>query len=170
MSQYTLQVDLGDRSYPIHIGAGLLGRPELFEPHVAGKTVMICTNTTVGLTCRDRLSMIYVENCRPAEVTTLRMDAGVRLPLATTAAGRAYLAATPEQVGRLAQAQASGRLVMSLVGNGDEGSNAPIQVNMKDITGTVEAAPEAAPVQEKTCTIRQRNGGVVTEIPIPCTN
>lgn len=54
------------------------------------------TNTTVGLTCRDRLSMIYVENCRPAEVTTLRMDAGVRLPLATTSAGRAYLAATPE--------------------------------------------------------------------------
>ena len=55
------------------------------------------TNTTVGLTCRDRLSMIYVENCRPAEVTTLRMDAGVRLPLATTAAGRAFLAATPAQ-------------------------------------------------------------------------
>jgi DNA-binding IclR family transcriptional regulator len=25
------------------------------------------THTTVGLTCRDRLSMIYVENCRPAE-------------------------------------------------------------------------------------------------------
>jgi DNA-binding IclR family transcriptional regulator len=55
------------------------------------------TNTTVGLTCRDRLSMIYVENCRPAGVTTLRMDAGVRLPLATTAAGRAFLAATPEK-------------------------------------------------------------------------
>src|SRR5690606_12547692 len=51
------------------------------------------TNTSVGLTCRDRLSMIYVENCRPAEVTSLRMDVGVRLPLATTAAGRAYLAA-----------------------------------------------------------------------------
>ncbi|WP_263263163.1 IclR family transcriptional regulator [Pseudomonas sp. RIT-PI-S] len=53
------------------------------------------THTTVGLTCRDRLSMIYVENCRPVEVATLRMDAGVRLPLATTAAGRAFLAATP---------------------------------------------------------------------------
>src|SRR5690606_6532044 len=51
------------------------------------------TNTSVGLTCRDRLSMIYVENCRPAEITSLRMDVGVRLPLATTAAGRAYLAA-----------------------------------------------------------------------------
>lgn len=55
------------------------------------------TNTTVGLTCRDWLSMIYVENCRPPEATSLRMDAGVRLPLATTAAGRAYLAATPQQ-------------------------------------------------------------------------
>lgn len=55
------------------------------------------TNTSVGLTCRDRLSMIYIENCRPAEVSTLRMDAGVRLPLATTAAGRAFLAGTPEK-------------------------------------------------------------------------
>lgn len=55
------------------------------------------TNTSVGLTCRDRLSMIYVENCRPAEVTSLRMDVGVRLPLATTAAGRAYLAAMKEE-------------------------------------------------------------------------
>lgn len=53
------------------------------------------TNTTVGLLCRDWLSMIYVENCRPTDAATLRMDAGVRLPLATTAAGRAYLAATP---------------------------------------------------------------------------
>ena len=51
------------------------------------------TNPSVGLTCRDRLSMIYVENCRPSETTSLRMDVGVRLPLATTAAGRAYLAA-----------------------------------------------------------------------------
>ena len=55
------------------------------------------TNTSVGLTCRDRLSMIYIENCRPAEVSTLRMDAGVRLPLATTAAGRAFLAAPPDK-------------------------------------------------------------------------
>ncbi|MDE1169480.1 MAG: IclR family transcriptional regulator [Pseudomonas sp.] len=53
------------------------------------------THTTVGLTCRDRLAMIYVENCRPVEVATLRMDAGVRLPLASTSAGRAFLAATP---------------------------------------------------------------------------
>jgi 3-dehydroquinate synthase len=44
----TLTVDLGDRSYPIRIGAGLLGRAELILPHLAQKRVMIVTNTTVA--------------------------------------------------------------------------------------------------------------------------
>ena len=44
----TLTVDLGDRSYPIHIGAGLLGRAELILPHLAQKRVMVVTNTTVA--------------------------------------------------------------------------------------------------------------------------
>lgn len=56
MNEYTLEVDLGDRSYPIHIGSGLLGRSDLLEPHVRGKTVMICTNTTVGPLYADKLS------------------------------------------------------------------------------------------------------------------
>ncbi len=56
MSRYTLEVDLGERSYPIHIGGGLLQQPELFKPHVAGKVVMICTNTTVGPLYADRLN------------------------------------------------------------------------------------------------------------------
>ncbi|GLZ86096.1 3-dehydroquinate synthase [Metapseudomonas resinovorans] len=44
----TLQVDLGERSYPIHIGFGLLSRPELFTPHIAGRQVAIVTNETVA--------------------------------------------------------------------------------------------------------------------------
>ncbi len=44
----TLTVDLGDRSYPIHIGQGLLNQPELVRPHVHGTQVMIVTNTTVA--------------------------------------------------------------------------------------------------------------------------
>jgi len=43
----TVNVDLGERSYPIHIGADLVGRTELFAPHIAGASVMIVTNTTV---------------------------------------------------------------------------------------------------------------------------
>ena len=44
----TLTVDLGDRSYPIHIGAGLLNQAELILPHLAQKRVMVVTNTTVA--------------------------------------------------------------------------------------------------------------------------
>jgi 3-dehydroquinate synthase len=43
----TVSVDLGERSYPIHIGPDLIGRTELFAPHIAGASVMIVTNTTV---------------------------------------------------------------------------------------------------------------------------
>jgi 3-dehydroquinate synthase len=53
---YTLNVDLGDRSYPIHIGSGLLGNAEIFKPHVKNKSVMVCTNTTVGPLYLEKVS------------------------------------------------------------------------------------------------------------------
>jgi 3-dehydroquinate synthase len=52
----TLTVDLGDRSYPIHIGAGLLNQPELILPHLAQKRVVVVTNTTVAPLYLDRLT------------------------------------------------------------------------------------------------------------------
>ena len=51
----TLTVDLGDRSYPIHIGPGLLARADLLVPHLAQPRVAIVTNTTVGPLYLDRL-------------------------------------------------------------------------------------------------------------------
>ena len=44
----TLHVNLGDRSYPIHIGAGVLTQPELIANHVAGLQVCVVTNETVA--------------------------------------------------------------------------------------------------------------------------
>ncbi len=44
----TLNVALGDRSYPIHIGSELLGKTELILPHLKRKQVAIVTNTTVA--------------------------------------------------------------------------------------------------------------------------
>lgn len=44
----TLNVALGDRSYPIHIGHELLGKTELILPHLKRKQVAIVTNTTVA--------------------------------------------------------------------------------------------------------------------------
>lgn len=55
------------------------------------------SNATVSLGVRDRLSIIYVENCRSAAALTLTLDVGSRMPIATTSIGRAWLAAAPER-------------------------------------------------------------------------
>jgi len=80
------------------------------------------------------------------------------------------VAATPEQVARLAQAQATGRLVMSLVGVGDDTETGKIEVDTGSMLGITEAAAPVAIEAEKVCTIRTRKGADVVEIPIPCTN
>jgi 3-dehydroquinate synthase len=43
-----LQVELGERSYPIEIGQNILGDSNLLARHVAGKRVAIITNTVVA--------------------------------------------------------------------------------------------------------------------------
>lgn len=52
----TLTVALGDRSYPIHIGPGLIDHADLILPHLAQKRVAIVTNTTVGPLYLERLT------------------------------------------------------------------------------------------------------------------
>lgn len=54
----TLTVDLGERSYPIHIGSNILGDPQWIAPHVHGKQVLIVTNETVA--------PIYLDKCLAA--------------------------------------------------------------------------------------------------------
>ncbi|XP_061367726.1 3-dehydroquinate synthase, chloroplastic [Gastrolobium bilobum] len=43
-----VDVDLGNRSYPIYIGSGLLHKPEFLQRHVHGKRVLVVTNKTVA--------------------------------------------------------------------------------------------------------------------------
>lgn len=52
----TLKVDLGERSYPIYIGEGLLDQPELLAPHIAGRQVAIVSNETVAPLYLERLT------------------------------------------------------------------------------------------------------------------
>jgi len=47
-SRIQLNVSLGERSYPITIGAGLLSDPGLLAQHIGGRHVAIVTNTTVA--------------------------------------------------------------------------------------------------------------------------
>jgi len=51
----TLNVALGDRSYPIHIGSGVLERADLLVPHLGQKKVLVVSNTTVAPLYFERL-------------------------------------------------------------------------------------------------------------------
>ena len=51
----TVTVDLGERSYPIRIGADLLGRADLLAPHLRGRQAAIVTNETVAPLYLDKL-------------------------------------------------------------------------------------------------------------------
>jgi pilus assembly protein CpaB len=77
--------------------------------------------------------------------------------------------ATPEQVARLAQAQATGRLALSLVGSGDREKAADVEVDSNRLLGitTEDIVQVEAP---KVCTVRTRKGAEVLDMPIPCTN
>lgn len=44
----TLKVDLGDRSYPIYIGRGLLDVEDFLAPHITGDMVLVVTNSTIA--------------------------------------------------------------------------------------------------------------------------
>lgn len=66
---------------------------DLARPHM--QAFADATQTLVSLATRDRLAMIYLENCRSATNVTLRIPVGTQLPLATTSVGRAFLAGLP---------------------------------------------------------------------------
>lgn len=55
------------------------------------------SGTTLAIAVRDRLSMIYVEVCRSTATLALTLQVGSRIPLGTSAIGRAYLAKASEQ-------------------------------------------------------------------------
>ncbi|MFV0280420.1 MAG: IclR family transcriptional regulator [Rhodoblastus sp.] len=51
----------------------------------------------VALGARDRLDMLYLENCEGQNIVALRVTVGSRIPLGVSAMGRAYLAALTER-------------------------------------------------------------------------
>jgi 3-dehydroquinate synthase len=58
----TLNVALGDRAYPIHIGSGLLSQPALILPHLKRKQVAIVTNSTVAPLYLEKIAKPLKDN------------------------------------------------------------------------------------------------------------
>ena len=57
----TLQVDLGDRAYPIYIGSDLISNPEFFAQHIKGSRVMVVSNTAVAPLYLEQLKKALVD-------------------------------------------------------------------------------------------------------------
>jgi 3-dehydroquinate synthase len=51
----TLQLDLGERSYPIHIGSQLLDQAGLYKKHIKGTFTAVVTNETVAPLYADKV-------------------------------------------------------------------------------------------------------------------
>ena len=71
-SMQSITVDLGDRSYPIYIGSGLLGSDFDFCRHVHGPDCLVVTNETVAPLYLDAL----VEGLRDKQVSVLALPDG----------------------------------------------------------------------------------------------
>ena len=89
-----------------------------------------------------------------------------------TVAQTVTVAATPEQVARLAQAQATGKLTLSLAANASEIVEGTVETDTNTMLGIEEVvvAPEVVVEEQKKCFAKQRSGGQVveTDVEIPC--
>lgn len=67
----TVDVDLGQRSYPIYIGADLLEEPDLLQQHVRGRQCLIVTNETIAPLYLDRCKAILSKGGQQAHAVIL---------------------------------------------------------------------------------------------------
>lgn len=79
------------------------------------------------------------------------------------------VSATPQQVARLAQGQATGSLAVSMVGRGDEAVAGGVEVDSNKLLGVTQQEVVAAE-EKQVCMVRNRKGSEMVEIEIPCTN
>jgi len=87
----------------------------------------------------------------------------------TVIARTVTVAALPQQVAGLAQAQNTGRLSLALVGADDDTVASAMDVDQRILLG-IEEDTQPVAKEKKVCTIRTRRGAEVVDIPIPCTN
>jgi DNA-binding IclR family transcriptional regulator len=99
---YLIQVEPGGRyalgTATLALGSSMLARMDirrLARPWM--QELADFAGATLALGVRDRFSLIYIEVCRSAATLALTLQVGSRIPLATSAIGRAFLACAPEE-------------------------------------------------------------------------
>ena len=51
----TINIDLGQRSYPIYVGGNLISNKTIFKKHIITKNIAIVSNTTVAPLYLDKV-------------------------------------------------------------------------------------------------------------------
>ncbi|MBP1807141.1 Flp pilus assembly protein CpaB [Rubellimicrobium aerolatum] len=129
----------------------------------------------------DRVDVYWTGDAGRAGQVTRLIEPGVRLvaidqssdDTATRVgvASNVTVEATPGQVARLAQAQATGDLSLSLVGLADATAAAAIEVDQRALLGleAPRAVPDAPPVAPPpVCTVRTRKANELSEARVAC--
>jgi DNA-binding IclR family transcriptional regulator len=82
----------------LSLGSAMLSRLDIRKlAHPLMQQLAEFGQCMVSLGSRDRLSMIYIDAVRGSAAVTLSLDSGARIQIATSAMGRAYLTAVPEE-------------------------------------------------------------------------
>ena len=124
----------------------------------------------------DNVDIFWTGNANDGQITKLiessvrliAIDQSVDADRTQAAVARTVtVAVSQRQVAALAQAQSTGRLSLSLVGQGEEGLAEAIEIDQNELLGIEEEVVVEAE-EEKVCTIKSRRGTEVIEIPIPC--
>ncbi len=127
----------------------------------------------------DRVDIYWTGVGANGQGVTKLIDANIRLVAidqsadedrnSPTVARTVTVEISSRQVASLAQAQATGRLSLSLVGADDLTISETVEIDQSQLLGVVQERVVEAP-KEQVCTVRRRNGEEIVEVPIPCTN
>ena len=161
----TSRLEKGMRAFAISVDvasgvSGFLRPGDVVDVYWTGslRSAVEGANGEITRLIQTNIELIAVDQTAGSDVT------------GTTIARTVTVAATPEQIAALAQAQNTGRLSLALVGVQDETIASAIEVDQRKLLGIEEAAPAPKKEAEKVCTIRTRRGDQIVETPIPCTN
>ncbi len=161
----TSQLEKGMRAFAISVDvasgvSGFLRPGDTVDVYWTGSLRNISTDVEGEITrlIQPNIQLIAVDQSAGSDVT------------GTTIARTVTVAATPEQIAALAQAQNTGRLSLALVGIQDDTIASAIEVDQRKLLGIEAAAPVIKKVEEKVCTNRVRRGGQIQVEQIPCTN
>ncbi len=123
----------------------------------------------------DRVDVYWTGNLGNGNITQL-IHANVRLIAINQSADEdnnnpvvartVTVEVNPTEVAKLAQAQATGRLSLSLVGAEDEVVSENVSVNQRQLLGIEQRQVQ----QRERCYVRRRQGEEIIAIEIPCTN